>query len=66
MKDIGNLNYGTNNALVENFQMNTLNELTADTNGGKLTVMGTTTSQNSDSVTVNGTTGQVYGTPPLR
>src|SRR5665213_4309542 len=40
----GNLNYRTKNALIENFQVNTLNELTANTNGGTLTVMGTTTS----------------------
>lgn len=57
----GNLQYRTNNTLLENFQVNTLNELTQNTNGGKLTVMGTVTSQNSDSVTVNGTAGQVYG-----
>jgi hypothetical protein len=37
-----NLNYRTNNTLIENFQVNTLNELTANTNGGKVTVMGTT------------------------
>jgi RHS repeat-associated protein len=47
--------------LVENFQVNTVNELTGSTNGGKLTVMGTTSSQNSNTVTVNGTSGQVYG-----
>ncbi len=33
----GNLNYRTNNTLIENFQVNSLNELTANTNGGKLT-----------------------------
>jgi RHS repeat-associated protein len=57
----GNLHYRTNNALVENFQVNTLNELTTNTNGGRLTVMGTTTSQNSDTVTVNTSNALVYG-----
>jgi hypothetical protein len=56
----GNLNYRTNNALIENFQVNTLNELTANTNGGSLTVMGTTTSQ-ATNVTVNSTSAQHYG-----
>jgi hypothetical protein len=36
----GNLNYRTNNTLVANFQVNNLNELTANTNGGRLTVVG--------------------------
>jgi hypothetical protein len=36
-----------------------VNKLTANTNGGKLTVMGTATSRNSDSVTVNGTNALV-------
>ena len=49
---VGNLNYRTNNALIENFQVNSLNELTANTNGGTLTVVGTTTSQ-ATNVTVN-------------
>ena len=40
----GNLDYRTNNTLIENFQVNTLNELTTNTNSGRLTVMGTTTS----------------------
>jgi RHS repeat-associated protein len=56
----GNLNYRTNNALVENFQVNALNELTANTNGGTLTVMGTTTSQ-ATNVTVNSTAAAHYG-----
>jgi RHS repeat-associated protein len=47
-------------ALIENFQVNTLNELTANTNGGRLTVMGTATSSNSTTVTVNGTNASVY------
>ncbi len=56
----GNLNYRTNNALIENFQVNALNDLTANTNGGKLTVMGTSTSP-ATSVAVNGTNALVYG-----
>ncbi len=56
----GNLNYRTNNTLIENFQVNSLNELTANTNGGKLTVMGTSTSP-ATSVAVNGTNALVYG-----
>ena len=56
----GNLNYRTNNTLVENFQVNSVNELTTGTNGGRLTVMGTTTSQ-ATNVTVNGTNALLYG-----
>ncbi len=56
----GNLNYRTNNTLIENFQVNSLNELTANTNGGKLTVMGTSTSPTT-SVAVNGTNALLYG-----
>ncbi len=56
----GNLNYRTNNTLIENFQVNALNELTANTNGGKLTVMGTSTSP-ATSVAVNGTNALLYG-----
>jgi RHS repeat-associated protein len=55
----GNLLYRTNNAAVANFQVNNLNELTAGTNGGTLTVMGTATSTNSG-VTVNGTAASTY------
>ncbi len=58
---VGNLNYRTNNALIVNFTVNSDNELTANTNGGKLTVMGTTTST-ATNVTVNATnTAQRYG-----
>ena len=57
----GNLTYRTNNTLIENFQVNSLNELTGNTNGGRLTVKGTATSQNSTTVTVNGTNATVYG-----
>jgi RHS repeat-associated protein len=56
----GNLSYRTNNALIENFQVNTLNELTTNTNGGRLTVVGTTTSP-ATKVAVNGTNAQLYG-----
>jgi RHS repeat-associated protein len=56
----GNLAYRTNNALVENFQVNSLNELTVNTNGGSLTVVGTTTSTNAG-VTVNSTAASSYG-----
>jgi YD repeat-containing protein len=57
---VGNLNYRTNNTLTEYFQVNTLNEFTQNTNGGKLTVMGTTTSA-ATNVTVNGTNAIRYG-----
>ena len=56
----GNLNYRTNNTLVENFQVNSVNELTNGTNGGRLTVMGTTSSQ-ATNVSVNGTNALLYG-----
>jgi YD repeat-containing protein len=56
----GNLAYRTNNALVENFQVNSNNELTVNTNGGSLTVVGTTTSTNAG-VTVNTTAASSYG-----
>jgi hypothetical protein len=54
------LNYRTNNALIENFKVNSLNELTTNTNGGTLTVVGTTTSP-ATSVTVNGSSATLYG-----
>jgi hypothetical protein len=57
---VGNLNYRTNNTLIANFQVNTLNELTANTNGGRLTVMGTTTSA-ATNVAVNGINALRYG-----
>jgi RHS repeat-associated protein len=56
----GNLTNRNNNALVQNFQVNSLNELTINTNGGRLTVVGTTTSP-ATNVTVNGTNASVYG-----
>jgi RHS repeat-associated protein len=56
----GNLTYRTNNALVANFRVNSVNELTNNTNGGTLTVVGTTTSP-ANSVTVNGASASLYG-----
>jgi hypothetical protein len=48
----GNLNQRTNNALIQTFNVNNLNELTTITNAGALTVAGTTTSP-ATNVTVN-------------
>jgi RHS repeat-associated protein len=56
----GNLNYRTNNALLQAFTLNNLNALTAGTNGGTLTVAGTTTSP-ATVVTVYG-----QGPPPMQ
>jgi RHS repeat-associated protein len=56
----GNLNYRTNNALIQNFAVNSDNELTTATNGGTLTVVGTTTSL-ATNVTVNGNAASRYG-----
>jgi hypothetical protein len=55
----GNLAYRTNNALIAQFYVNSVNCLTTNTNSGTLTVVGTTTSQ-ATSVTVNGTTASNY------
>ncbi len=58
----GNLAYRTNNTLSENFLVNKLNELTNNNNSGSVTVVGTTTTQNSNVVTVNVTNAAVvYG-----
>jgi RHS repeat-associated protein len=57
---VPHLSYRTNNALVENFRVNAVNELTTNTKGGTLTVMGTTTSTNTG-VTVNGNSASNYG-----
>lgn len=46
--------------MIENFQVNSNNELTVNTNGGTLTVVGTTTSP-ANSVTVNSTSASIYG-----
>jgi RHS repeat-associated protein len=56
----GNLNCRTNNALVQSFGVNDLNELTTVTRSGTLTVEGTTTSQ-ATNVTVNSQTAALYG-----
>jgi YD repeat-containing protein len=54
-----NLNYRTNNALVDTFNVNTLNELGTITHSGTLTVAGTTTT-NATSVTVNNVIASRY------
>jgi RHS repeat-associated protein len=46
--------------LIENFRVNSLNELTTNTNGGTFTVVGTTTSP-ATNVTVNGSSATLYG-----
>jgi YD repeat-containing protein len=55
----GNLNTRTNNALIQSFGVNNLNELTMTTNSGKLTVAGTTTSA-ATNVTVNTSNAVLY------
>jgi RHS repeat-associated protein len=54
-----NLNYRTNNALVQTFGVNNLNELSTLTRSGTLTVEGTTSSQ-ATNVTVNSLTASLY------
>src|SRR5213076_2976100 len=56
----GNLNYRTNNALLQTFSINNLNELSNITRSGTLTVGGTTTST-ATNVTVNSLTATLYG-----
>jgi RHS repeat-associated protein len=53
------LNFRTNNALVQTFNVNSLNELTTATKSGTLTVAGTTTMP-ATNVTVNGLTAALY------
>jgi RHS repeat-associated protein len=55
----GNLNFRTNNALVQTFNVNNLNELSTVTRDGTLTVAGTTTST-ATNVTVNALTATRY------
>jgi RHS repeat-associated protein len=55
----GNLNWRTNNALLQGFSVNNLNELTTESNSGTLTVAGTTTSL-ATNVTVNGLSAALY------
>jgi len=56
----GNLSKRTNNALVQTFGVNSLNQLTNGTRSGTLTVAGTTTSA-ATNVTVNSQTAARYG-----
>jgi hypothetical protein len=56
----GNLNFRTNNSLIQTFQVNNLNELTNVTRSGTLTVAGTTTGP-ATNVTVNNLTATLYG-----
>lgn len=55
----GNLNYRTNNALIQNFSVNNLNELSTATRSGTLTIAGTTTIP-ATTVTVNGSAANHY------
>ncbi|HEX4121704.1 MAG TPA: RHS repeat-associated core domain-containing protein [Verrucomicrobiae bacterium] len=57
----GNLTYRTNNALIEKFYVDSRNQLTTNSNGGRLTVIGTTTSPAAGGVTVNGVAAISYG-----
>jgi RHS repeat-associated protein len=55
-----NLLWRTNNALLQAFAFNSLNELTTSTNSGTLTVAGTTTGS-ATNVTVNASNAVLYG-----
>jgi RHS repeat-associated protein len=55
----GNLSERTNNALMQRFNVNSLNELTTVTNGGRLTVAGSTTSP-ATNVTINTSNAVLY------
>ena len=55
----GNLQHRTNDALVQAFNVDTLNQLTTATNNGTLTVAGTTTSA-ATNVTVNSLVAERY------
>jgi RHS repeat-associated protein len=55
----GNLNRRTNNALIQTFGVNNLNELTTATRSGTMTVAGTTTST-ATNVTVNTSNAFLY------
>jgi RHS repeat-associated protein len=55
----GNLNLRTNNALVQNFSVNSLNEITSVARSGTLTVSGNTPAP-AGSVTVNGQPALTY------
>jgi RHS repeat-associated protein len=56
----GNLAHRTNNALMQTFYVNSVNELTTNSNSGTLTVVGTTTSA-ATNVSVNGNNSAFYG-----
>ncbi len=56
----GNLNYRTNNALVQAFNVDSLNQLTTNTRSGTLTVAGMS-SASATNVTVNSSTATRYG-----
>jgi hypothetical protein len=56
----GNLVHRTNSALIQTFLVNSVNELTTNSNSGTLTVVGTTSSQ-ATTVTVNGSNAAPYG-----
>ena len=55
----GNLQFRTNNTLIQNFVVNSLNELSNITSSGAITVEGNTSTPAS-SVTVNGTNAALY------
>ena len=55
----GNLNYRTNNVLIQTFNVNDLNELSTATRNGTLTVAGTTTAP-ATNVTVNTSNAVLY------
>jgi RHS repeat-associated protein len=55
----GNLAYRTNNALLQSFSVDTLNQLTSAGRSGTLTVAGTTSST-ATNVTVNGLASSLY------
>jgi len=56
----GNLSKRTNNALIQTFNVNNLNELTTASRSGTVTASGTTSS-GATSVTVNSTGASLYG-----
>ena len=56
----GNLKYRTNNALIQTFGVNSLNELTTLTRTGTVTVAGNTSAR-ATSVTVNSQSANLYG-----
>jgi hypothetical protein len=61
---VGGVSLAPDNALIENFRANTVNELTNNANGCTLTVVGTTTSP-ATSVTVNGSSASLFNDAKL-